>query len=84
MKEETQFLIDMFFENGHKRTFQENLVKDYNVKRKNNDSYNYTISYKIPWVLNIGPKVRKEFKRQTKTLLSDLARTCNKSERLTH
>ena len=38
--------------------FQDNvsrkLVKDYNVKKKNNDSCNYTNSCKIPWELNIG------------------------------
>ena len=32
IKEETQFLIDMFVENGHKRTYIETLVKDYNAK----------------------------------------------------
>ena len=34
IKEETRFLIDMFVENGHKRTLIENLVKYYNTKRK--------------------------------------------------
>ena len=38
MKEETQFLIDIFAENGHKKRFIENLVKGYNTKKKNNDS----------------------------------------------
>ena len=28
INEETQFLTDMFVENGHKRTFLENLVKN--------------------------------------------------------
>ena len=31
-----------FVENGHKKTFLENLVKDYNAKKKNNDGRNYT------------------------------------------
>ena len=30
----------MFVENGHKRTFPENLVKDCNAKKKNNPSRN--------------------------------------------
>ena len=30
----TQFLVDMFAENGHKKTFLETLVKDYNSKKK--------------------------------------------------
>ena len=49
-------LVDMFVENGHKRTFLETLVKDYNAKKKNNDSGNYTNSKKIPWLPDIGPK----------------------------
>ena len=53
----------MFVENGHKRIFLETLVKDYNVKKKNNDSCNNSNSKKIPWVPNNGPKIRKEFKK---------------------
>ena len=34
IKEETQFLIGTFVESGCKRTFLENLVKDYNAKKK--------------------------------------------------
>ena len=41
IKEETQFLIDMF-ENEHKRTFLGNLAKYCHAKKKNNDSRNYT------------------------------------------
>ena len=58
-----QFLVDMFIENGHKKTFLETLVKDY-------DSRNYTNSKKIPWVPKMDQKLRKNLKRQTKTLLS--------------
>ena len=36
-------------------------VNDYNAKKKKNDSRNYTNSKKIPWVPNIGLKIRKEF-----------------------
>ena len=57
IKEETHFLLDMFVENGHKRTFGETLVKDYKAKKESNDSRNYTNSKKIPWVPNIGPKI---------------------------
>ena len=56
----------MFVENGHKRTFLETLVKHYNAKKENNDSRNYTNSKKISWVPNIGPKIRKEFKKANK------------------
>ena len=61
IKEEMQFLGNMFVENGHKRTFLEALVKDYNTKKKNSDNRNYTNTKKILWVPNIGPKIRKEF-----------------------
>ena len=58
----------MFVENGHKRTFLENLVKDYNAKKKNNDSRNYINWKKILWVPNIGPKIRKKFKKVNKDI----------------
>ena len=56
----------MFVENEHKRTFLENLVKDYNAKKTNNSSRNCTKSKKVPWVPNIGPEIRKEFKKVKK------------------
>ena len=58
----------MFVENGHKRTFLEALVKDYNTKKKNSDNRNYTNTKKISWVPNIGPKIRKEFKKVNKDI----------------
>ena len=64
----------MFVENGHKRAFLEALVKDYNTKNINSDNRNDTNRKKIPWISNIGPKIRKEFKKVLKTLLSHLAR----------
>ena len=66
IKEETQFLIDIFVESGHKRTFLKNLIKDYNVKKKNINSCNYTNSKKIPWVSNTGVKIMKQFKKVNK------------------
>ena len=42
IKEEIQFLVNMLVENGHKRTFLEALVKDYNTKNKNSDNRNDT------------------------------------------
>ena len=39
-----------------------------NAKKKNNDSRNYTNSKKIPWVPNIGPKIKKEFKKVNKDI----------------
>ena len=69
MKEETQFLADMFAKNGHKRTFLETLVKDHNAKSKTNDNHKYTNLKKIllvPNIPNIGPKIRREFKKVNK------------------
>ena len=53
----------MFVQNGHKRTFLEALVKDYNTKNKNSDNRNDSNRKKIPWIPNIGPKIRKESKK---------------------
>ena len=58
----------MFVENGHKRTFLEALVKDYNTKNKNSDNRNDTNRKKILWISNIGPKIRKEFKKVNKNV----------------
>ena len=63
-----KFLVYMFVENGHKIIFLEALVKDYNTKKKNSDNRNYTNTKKIPWVPNIGPKIRKEFKKVNKDI----------------
>ena len=38
----------VFVKNGQNRTFLENLVKDYNTKKKNSDSRNDTNSKQIP------------------------------------
>ena len=61
IKEKIQFLVNVFVENGHKRTFLEVLVKDYNTQNKNNHNHNDTNRKKIPWIPNIGPKIRKDF-----------------------
>ena len=68
IKEEIQFLVNMFVENGDKRTFLEVLVKDYDTKNKNNHNRNDTNRKKIPWIPNIGPKIRKKFKKVNKDI----------------
>ena len=55
--------------------FLENLVNDYNANKENNDSRSYTNSMKISWVPNIGPKIRKEFKKVNKPLFPHPTRT---------
>ena len=68
MKKYIQFLVNMFVENGHKITFLEALIKDNNTKNKNSDSRNDTNRKKILWKPNIGPKLRKEFKKVNKDI----------------
>ena len=58
----------MFVGNGHKRSSLEVLVNDYNTKNKNSDNRNDTSRKKIPWIPNIGPKIRKEFKNVNKEI----------------
>ena len=67
----------MFVENEHQhqRTFLEASVKDYNTKNKNSDNRNDTNRKKISWIPNIGPKIKKEFKKVNK----DITFTSDKS-----
>ena len=58
----------MFVENGHKRTFLEVLVNDYNTKNKKNHNRNDTNRKKIRWIPNIGGKIRKDFKKVIKDI----------------
>ena len=55
--------------------FLEALVKDYNTKNKNSDNRNDTNRKKISWIPNIGPKIKKEFKKVNK----DITFTSDKS-----
>ena len=68
MKKEIQFLLNMFVENGHKRTSLEALFKDFNTKNKNSDSRNDTYRKKILWKPSIRPTFRKEFEKVNKDI----------------
>ena len=59
----TQFSVNMFVENEHKRTFLEALVKEYNIKNKSSVNRNDTNRKN-----QIGPKIRKEFKKVNKDI----------------
>ena len=63
IKEEIQFLVDMSVENGHKRTFLEALVKDYNTKNKNSDNRNDTNRKKSRGYLIFDQKLGKNLKK---------------------
>ena len=63
IKEETQFSVNMFVENEHKRAFLQALVKEYSIKNKNSHNRNDTNRKS-----QIGPKIRKEFKKVNKDI----------------
>ena len=82
IKEEEKFLIDMFFENGHNKQLFKNLVMKYNNKKNNknkreNNTENreYSNLKKLPWIPNISPKLKLEFKKIGK----DIAFTSGKN-----
>lgn len=69
VKQEEQFLVDMFVENGHSKSFLQKLVTEHNNnKNKNNTKQDYTNIKKLPWVPGIGPKIRYEFKKVGKNI----------------
>ena len=65
--EETQFLIDVFTENGYERKTLEKIAKNYlkvlqNQPVNNEDtSEDISKAVKLPWIPIIGPKLRKAF-----------------------
>ena len=55
----------MFVENGHNKQLLKNLVIKYNNKKsnKNNENGDYKNLKKLPWVPNISPNMKREFKK---------------------
>ena len=67
LQSETDFLIGIFTENGYNRNTLNNIATEYlrNInKPKSNDQNNNKNTIKLPWVLILGPKLRKEFKKK--------------------
>ena len=70
LQSKIDFLIDIFTENGHNRNTQTNIATEYlqNInKPKSNDQNNAKNTktiIKLPWVLILGPKLRKEFRKK--------------------
>ncbi|XP_065667606.1 uncharacterized protein LOC136087910 [Hydra vulgaris] len=67
LQKEIDFLIDIFIENGHDKNILNNITIDY----LKNGSKNTTCQpldtqpfIKLPWIPIVGPKLRKEFRRQ--------------------
>ena len=75
IKEEETFLIDMFVENGHSKLLK-NLVIKYNNKKNNKNNHknntenrDYKNLKKLPWIPNISPKIKREFKKIGKDIV---------------
>ena len=78
---EEKFLIDTFVENGHNKQLLKNLVIKYNKKNNKSNHENNTANraYKnlemLPWIPNISPKIKRDFKKMGK----DIAFTSGKN-----
>ena len=76
-----KFLIDTFVENGHNKQLLKNLVIKYNEKNNKSNHENNTANrgYKnlkmLPWIPNISPKIKREFKKMGR----DIAFTSGKN-----
>ena len=60
----------MFVENGHSKQLLKNLVMKYNNKKNNKNNHesntenrDYSNLKKLPWIPNISPKIKREFKK---------------------
>ena len=60
----------MFVENGHNKQLLKNVVIRYNNKKNNNNNHeintenrNYKNLKKLPWISNISPKIKREFRK---------------------
>ena len=60
----------MFVENGHNKQLLKNLVIKYNNKKNNKTNHenntenrDYKTLKQLPWIPNISPKTKREFKK---------------------
>ena len=69
MREEIEYLTDIFCENGHDRKSLQNMINIFEKKTRgtnnnnNNISTNKNQTVTIPWVPKIGPKIKKEIQK---------------------
>ena len=85
IKEEEEFLIDMFIENGYNKQLLKNLVIKYNNKKNNKNNHENNTENrdsrnlkKLPWILNVSPKIKREFKKRGKDIALTLEKIYNK------
>ena len=67
LKDEIAFLINIFVENGHNRTYLESIAKCYDApmtRDENTEQNDYKNMVKLPWIPILGPRLRKVFKNQ--------------------
>ena len=79
-----KFLIDIFVRNGYKKKLLKNLVVECNNKKNNKHNHenntqtrDYTNLKRLPWILNISPKIKREFKKIGKALPSRRGKICS-------
>ena len=68
--------MDMFVENGHNKQLLKNLVIEYKNNKNNKGNHNSSIENrhntnlkKLPWISNISPKIKREFKKIWKDIV---------------
>ena len=66
----------MLVKNGHSKQLLKNLVVEYNNKKNNKNNHenntqnrDYINLNKLPWILNISPKMKSEFKKIGKDIV---------------
>jgi len=68
LKDEIQFLIDMFVENGHNREMLEGIASTYEVGSRisveDESTTDKPPTVKVPWIPVLGPKLRKIMKQR--------------------
>ena len=71
----------MLLENGHNKQLLKNLVIKYNNKKNNKNNYEnntenrkYKNLKKLPWISNIIPKIKREFKKIGKNIAFTLVK----------
>ena len=69
MKEEIEYLTDIFRENGHDTKTLKNIINDFEKKTRttinttNNNNTNKKQTITVPWIPKIGPKTKKEIQK---------------------
>ena len=69
INQEAQFLMEMFVENGHSKSFPENLILEYqNIKRKKYQEITMHLKYRS--------KLRHEFKKVGQNIPLNQGKSC--------